>query len=239
MNIEKEIRFLKIYALLTTIGIVVCFGYLLKSTKNQNFTEINVERINIVESDGKLRLVISNKERQHPGIMDGVTYGERKGMRPPGFMFFNEKGDELGGLVFDGNTGKGQGGSLTFDKFHGDQTIQLIHEEDEKQNYFSGLKMNDQNSPLNDLVSKQKEISKLPKEEQKAAYEELRNQGLMMEERLRIGRDYDKSSVIKMKDAKGRVRLELKVEAGGNAKLSFLDESGKIVYSLPENVRKY
>ena len=54
-----------------------------------------------------------------------------------------------------------------------------------------------------------------------------------MTERLRIGKDYDKSSVIKLKDAKGRVRIELKVEANGNSKLNFLDDVGKVIYSIP------
>jgi len=96
--------------------------------------------------------------------------------------------------------------------------------------------MNDQNMPLNDLVNKQKEISKLPtKEAQDSAYRALREQGLLMTERLRIGKDYDKSSIIKMKDAKGKVRIELKVEANGNANLNFLDDLGKVVYSIPPN----
>ena len=166
--------------------------------------------------------------------MDGITYDERKGKRPPGIMFFNEKGDEVGGLVFDGNNGKGQGGSLTFDKFRGDQTIQFIHDEESNESYFAGLKMNDQNMPLNELINKQNEISKLPtKEAQDSAYQTLRDQGLLMTERLRIGKDYDKASIIRMKDAKGKVRIELKVEASGNPKLNFFDESGKAIFSLP------
>jgi hypothetical protein len=137
-------------------------------------------------------------------------------------------------LVFDGNTGAGQGGSLTFDKFRGDQTIQLIHEEEPNESYFAGLKVNDQNMPLNDLINKQKEISKLPtKEARDSAYRALRDKGLLMTERLKIGKDFDKSSIIKMKDAKGKVRIELKVEANGEAKLNFLNELGKVVYSLP------
>lgn len=235
-NIEKQLRFLKIYAVILTISCVFLFALIFKNINSNKFAEIDVERINIVEADGKLRMVISNKVRQHPGIMDGVTYDERKGQRPPGMMFFNEKGDELGGFVFDGNTGKGQGGSLTFDKFRGDQTIQFIHEEDEKENYFAGIKMNDQNMPLNDLMKKHKEISALPsKEAQDKAYQDLRDQGLLMTERLRIGKDYDKSSIIKMKDAKGRVRIEIKVEPNGNPKMVFLDEGGRVVYSLPPN----
>lgn len=233
-KVEKELRVLKVCVGILALLCTVLFGLFLKVTSTTKFNEINVRRINIVEPDGKLRMVISNQSQQHPGSMDGITYDDRKGKRPPGMMFFNERGDELGGLVFDGNTEKGQGGSLTFDKFRGDQTIQFIHEEDKNGNYFAGLKINDQNMPLNDLLNKQKEISKLPtKEAQDAAWRDLREQGLLMIERLRIGKDNDKSSIIKMKDAKGKVRIELKVEASGNPKLDFFDEFGKIIYSLP------
>lgn len=233
-NMEKEILFLKIYAAAMTLVCAILFAIVFKMLNSKKFGEIDVERINVVEADGKLRMVLSNKARQHPGAMDGITYDERRGQRPPGLMFFNEKGDELGGLVFDGNTGSGQGGSLTFDKFRGDQTIQFIHEEEPNESYFAGIKMNDQNLPLNELVNKQKEISKLStKEAQDSAYQTLREQGLLMTERLRIGKDYDRSSIIKMKDAKGKVRIELKVEASGNPKINFLDDSGKILYSLP------
>ncbi len=235
---KKNFVFLKVYAAFLTLVCAALFGTGFTLINTKKFEELEVERINIVEKDGQLRMVISNKVRQHPGAMDGITYDERKGQRPPGLIFFSEKGDEIGGLVFDGNTGEGQGGSLTFDKFRGDQTIQFIHEEDKNENYFSGLKMSDQNMPLNDLMNKQKEISKLPsKESQDAAYQALRDQGLLMTERLRIGKDFDKASVIKLKDAKGRVRIELKVEADGNSKLNFLDELGKVTHSLPENLK--
>lgn len=235
-KVEKELRFLKLYAAALTLVCIILFGFLFKTISSKKFTEIDIERINIVEADGKLRMVLSNKMRQHPGIMDGIIYDERRGQRPPGLMFFSEKGDEVGGLVFDGNEGSGQGGSLTFDKFRGDQTIQFIHEEEPDETYFAGLKMSDQNMPLNDLVAKQKEIAKLPtKDAQDSAYRLLREQGFLMTERLKIGKDFDKSSIIKMKDGKGKVRIELKVEAGGSPKLSFLDESGQVIYSLPPN----
>lgn len=236
-NLEKEIRYLQVYALLLTVVCAVLFVFLFKITGSTRFEEINVERINIIEKDGKLRLVISNKQRQHPGIVDGIIFEERKGMRPPGLMFFNEKGDELGGLVFDGNTDKGQGGSFTFDKFRGDQTIQLIHEEDEVGNYFAGLKMSDQNMSLPDLLAQKKAIDALDSKEAKdLAWQNLKAQGLLMTERLRIGKEIDKSSVIRMKDAKGQIRIELKVEDKGNPNLTFFNEFGKAIYSLPPRV---
>jgi hypothetical protein len=190
-KMEKELRFLKIYAGLMTFVCTVIFGLVFKEIKSKKFEEIIVERINVVENDGKLRMVISNQLRQHPGTMDGITFDERKGDRPAGIIFFGEIGHEIGGLVLDGDKGKGQGGSLTFDKFRGDQTIQFIHEEDKYENYFAGLNMNDLNKPMTDLLAKETEISKLPTKEAKdLAFQTLRDNGLLMTERLKIGRDY-------------------------------------------------
>ncbi|HSK74392.1 MAG TPA: hypothetical protein VK892_22015, partial [Pyrinomonadaceae bacterium] len=115
-KLEKEVRFLKIYAVVVTL---FCAVFLLTAfaiqTKNQKFTEIDVERINIVEKDGKLRMVISNQERQHPGIVNGKII-KREHPRPPGMIFFNHLGDEMGGLVFGDNGGNGHFGSITWDK---------------------------------------------------------------------------------------------------------------------------
>src|SRR5439155_27382618 len=68
-KLEKEVRFLKIYAVIATLACAVFFftAFAIQS-KKQKFEEIDVERINIVEKDGKLRMVISNQERQHHGI---------------------------------------------------------------------------------------------------------------------------------------------------------------------------
>lgn len=238
-KLEKEVRFLKIYAAVATL---FCAIFLLTAFSAQNekkkFAEIDVERINIVEKDGKLKMVIANKARQHPGIMDGKYYKEREGQRAAGMIFFSEKGDEIGGLIFDGDTGKGQFGSLTFDRFRSDQTIQFLHGEDAEGKYFAGLRMNDQNMPLNDFIAKTEEINKLPtKAARDAAYQEMRDKGQLMTSRLVLGRDRDKSSFIELKDAKGKSRIKVSVEADGNPKLNFLDESGKVVYSLPDDAK--
>ena len=45
--------------------------------------------------------------------------------RPPGLIFFNHRGDECGGLIFDENGGKGHFISLTLDKSRQDQTVGL------------------------------------------------------------------------------------------------------------------
>ncbi len=238
-KLTKDVRFLKIYATVLTILCGIFLFTAFATDKKAKFTEIDVERINVVEKDGKLKMVIANKERQHPGIMDGKYYKEREGKRAAGMIFFSEKGDEIGGLIFEGNTGEGQYGSLTFDKFRGDQTIQFAHQENKDGNYFSGLKMNDQNMPLNDLVDKIEKINKLPtKEAAQAAIQEMRDKGELSENRLSIGRGRDKSAFIDLNDAKGKTRISISVQADGNPKLNFLDENGKVIYSLPNDAKK-
>ncbi len=237
-KLEKKVFYLQAYCLIITLlgGGLLVTGF--SQAQKQKFTEIDVERINVVEKDGKLKMVISNRERQHPGTMDGKYYKEREGQRPAGMIFFSEKGDEIGGLVFDGDTGKGQFGSLTFDKFRGDQTIQFIHSETKEGNYFAGLRMNDENIPLVERISKMEAIKKLPtKEAQDVAYKEMRDKGEFLVNRLFIGKARNKTSLIQMNDAKGRMRLELSVEPNGNPKLNFLDENGKVIYSLPEDAK--
>jgi len=236
-KLEKEVRFLKIYAIAATL---VCAVIMLSAftfqTKNQKFGEIDVERINVVEKDGKLKMVISNKERQHPGTMDGKTYDERKGQRPAGMIFFSERGDEIGGLVYDGDTGKGQEGSLTFDRFRGDQTIQLFSEEKPDGKYQSGLRMNDQYSPMAEAMAARAAMNKMPTAaERTAAIKEMSDKGMLDHNRLEIGRGYDSSSFIKLKDAQGRARIAISVQPDGNPTINFLDENGKVYYILPEN----
>ena len=71
-KLEREVRFLKAYAAIATLAcaVLVLTAFTLRSAR-QKFKEIDVERINVVEKDGKLKMVISNKERQHPGVVDG------------------------------------------------------------------------------------------------------------------------------------------------------------------------
>src|SRR5229473_5084360 len=88
----------------------------------QNWGEISVERINVVDADGTLRLVIANKDRMHPGVMDGKVIDRPRPVA--GLIFFNDQGDEVGGLTY---TGQEQGGErradagIMFDQLKQDQ----------------------------------------------------------------------------------------------------------------------
>ena len=235
-KLQKEVRFLKIYAVVTTLfcPIFLLSAFVMQG-KKQKFEEIDVERINIVEKDGKLKMVISNAQRQHPGSVDGKVIPRDSG-RPAGMIFFNERGDKVGGLVFSGDTGKGQYNSLTFDKFRGDQTIAFQHLENPEGNYFAGLSFNDENITTPDRTAKVDAIKKLPDEAaRKAAFKEMQDRGEFLVNRLSIGRGRNKSSFISLSDAKGKERIRISVTADGKPGINFMDELGNITYKLPED----
>lgn len=61
------------------------------------FDEINVHRINVLEPNGTLRMVISDHAKL-PGII--VRGKEQPFSRPQaGMIFYNDEGSENGGLI--------------------------------------------------------------------------------------------------------------------------------------------
>jgi hypothetical protein len=235
-KLEREVRILKLYAIGSTIVftalIMVGFNTV---HKNQKFEEIDVERINIVERNGDLKMVISNKERQHPGIVNGKVI-ERDYPRPPGIIFFNQMGDEMGGLVYGENGPDGHFGSFTWDKVRGDQTMGYRHLEGADGSYESGIQMWQQpNIPSEVSLAKRDSVMKITdKELRKAAFKGLRANNLITTRRLFLGKNRDDAAVLEMLDLQGNTRIVLMVEPGGTPKLIFLDEEGDITYSLPE-----
>ena len=111
--------------LLIILNFSLLFMAFTNSNKTQKFVEIDVERINIVEADGTLKMAIHNSER----ITKGIGKVKRSGEGTiSGILFYNQEGYEAGGLVFDGkevNGVRNAGVSLTMDGYRQDQTIAL------------------------------------------------------------------------------------------------------------------
>jgi hypothetical protein len=240
-KLQRDVRLLKVYSLVITVLFgVIAFTSISQANQKTKFEEIDVERINVVEKDGKLKLVISNGERQHPGIIDGRSL-QRK--RPPGLLFFNEAGDECGGLSFSGNQRDGKGSAsalLAFDRFRQDQTVGLQYGESNGQ-YFAGLRVWDRpEASLGPVVDKLTAIEKMSEGPEKtAAMKALREMpGAIVADRVMVGRDREQAAVVRLSDVKGRPRIKLSVDAAGVPKLEFLDETGKVTHSLPQVEKK-
>jgi hypothetical protein len=142
-------RFLLIYStiLSTVFAVVMLTGA--GTHRKQTFDEIQVHRIDVVEPDGTLRMVIANKDRLPPVIIKGVEHPEIGEPRPQaGMLFYNDEGSENGGLIFGGRKNeKGEivdsGGSLSFDKYGSNQIVQLAGVDDVNDR-FAGLAVNGQ-----------------------------------------------------------------------------------------------
>src|SRR5882757_6166576 len=111
----------------TTFAVVLLIGA--KSHGNRTFDEIQVHRLNLVEPDGTLRMVISDRDRM-PGVIVKGKESPKADRPGAGMLFYNDEGSENGGLVFGGHRNdKGEivdsGGSLTFDKYGASQIVQL------------------------------------------------------------------------------------------------------------------
>ena len=239
-ELEKKLFRLQAFCIILVLigGGILLMGF--SSQTKQKFDEIDVKRINVRDDDGKLRMVIANKDRQHFGVSDGKPIERKNGRPTPGIIFFNDQGDEMGGLVIGNNGGKGHFGSFTFDKVQGDQTIGFRHLEGKDGYYEAGLTIWQQpNFPYNQLAPKYADLDKITdKTEREKAYQTLLDNGEITTTRLFVGKTRDEdTTIIRMSDIKGKPRIVMSVEKNGNPKLNFLDENGKVIYSLPEDAK--
>ncbi|MCG2459779.1 hypothetical protein K8352_03385 [Flavobacteriaceae bacterium F89] len=150
---KKTIQiFLLVYSLIVTLVFAWCSFNIFKqeNTTKDTFDEIEAEQIRIVEPDGTLRMILSNHDK-FPGI---IVKGKEEAFDRPqaGMLFFNDDGSENGGLIFSGYMDtdgkvKNSGGSLTFDRYGGNQELQLIGVNDSDY-AFTGLIIRD--SPPNE-----------------------------------------------------------------------------------------
>lgn len=197
-------RFLNIYAgvLTLVLAAVVLYGF---AASSRHFDQITVHRINVVEPDGTLRMVISD-HAELPGV---IVHGRQK--YPPtrpqaGMLFYNDEGSEVGGLIFAGHkNAQGQvvdsGGSLSFDQYGASQIVQLAGVDDSTDK-FAGLSV--------------------------AGYPE----GARVQ-RVWVGRDGKQDATVALMDAQGHARIRLEVAANGMASIAFLDANGKVIERLP------
>lgn len=227
---NKEIRFLKVYSGLLTVALLGTIFYVVSQSKEKNFKEITVERINIVESNGDLKLVISNSKRQHPGIVNGKPLPERE--RQAGLIFFNSVGDECGGLVFDGND-KEAGLVLSVDKYRDDQVMQLQYIENTEQNARKyGMQFWDypKEDAYDERIKAFENYQKITDDKEKTeAYLKMKQEGLLPEDRMFVGKNMNEDLGLFINDKKGKPRIKIYIDSKNNPKIELLNEEGNII----------
>lgn len=228
-QLERKVNILTGYAVVS----VLFFGYILFSSftnneRHEKMDELTVKRINVIGEDGHLRMVISNETRQHSGIINGKEIPQRE--RPAGIIFFNDEGDECGGLIFHvKDTGEKvySGMSFTMDNYHHDQVVQLVNDEkyaDGKGVVKRGLVINE--VPVGSDLSKILDIQKIKDSVLRERKLKKWSEEEGSRQRLFVGRNRENETGLFLYDTTGKPRMEIFVDKSGEPRIKIIDENG-------------
>ena len=235
-RLRRDLRLLQAYATVSSLVLVfLAVSAFRQAPPAQKLDELTVQRLNVIDANGTLRLVIAGKDRMHPGAMDGKTIDRPRPVA--GIIFFNDEGDEVGGLTITGQERDGTrraNALLAFDQLKQDQTIALAYSEANGQRS-TGLTVWDRpDTRLSELIDKLNAAQKI---QDAAARDEAikaaRASVPPSPRRVFVGKNTDRSAAIMLADAAGKPRLNLRVDAAGEASIEFLDADGKVVRRLP------
>lgn len=240
-QLARDVRFLKRYAVVSTVLFVVAtLTAFMRPPRHEKFTEIDVERINIMEPDGKYRMVLSNRPRSIGPIYKGKPFAYAGGGRP-GIIFFNDEGTENGGLTFAGKesaNGKFEASThLSFDQFNQDQVLNLDYADNSEQRQVAITMLDRLPTNIFDFVAQRDSIRAIADTAARnAALRQLaapRNGVPLQAQRVYLGRDRTRSATLVLSDPNGRPRLRIAVDSTGAPSLEFLDEAGRVTSRLP------
>jgi hypothetical protein len=197
--------------------------------------ELTVKRLNVVEDDGTLRIVIGNSSHGRVAPMRGRPVVHPGRDATAGLLFVNDEGTECGGLQFGGyrrDGGKEQGGFLTFDDYEQNESVRMGQNQrgDVVTKY---LEFSDQ--PAWSLVDLIDETEGLGAEETRTVYERyfgaVDGRG---RSRMRLGREEDGSVQLVLRDGRGQDRLRFVVPEDGDPTVEILDADGIPRSLLPD-----
>jgi hypothetical protein len=232
------------FATLAALTLILLAGFG-KSPKRVTFTEIDVERINILGARGKPVLVLSNRRLMPGPSMNGKDYprsvAEGRDLLS-GMLFFNEQGDEVGGLLFNGFT-KGTGptdyaalGHFSFDQWKQNQVLALQYN-DHGNSRRAGFVVWDRPTDIPmteelDRALRMQGATGAIREALRREAQEARERGASGAQRVFVGSD-DRTAQIQLNDTKGRVRARMYVGPDNQPHLDFLNEAGIVEAAYP------
>jgi hypothetical protein len=224
-------RLLKVYVFAAASLLIV---FTLSAFQNQaqttRFEVIDVERMNIVEKDGKVRIVLSNKAR-FPGLMErGEEKPYPRGVA--GIAFINEDGTEYGTLTTHTRRASGDFGAYSGLRFGGfGQGVGMLYDDDNGQREAGVFITDAPTTAAPQLVERGRAVQQMAEGPAKArAMAELRRaEGAR---RITVARMKDQSAAVELADPQGKPRLRLLVDRAGAPRVDFLDATGRVTRTL-------
>jgi hypothetical protein len=221
---------------LTLIFAVTVFAAFRLEVRKESFDEITAQRINIVEPDGTLRMVLSDTAR-FPGIIIKGKESPHPSRKTGGVLFFNDEGTENGGLTFDGS--KDKDGNVTsscgmsFDRYMQDEVFTIDAGEHNSQRYSRLTFVDRPDYPITQLLEEINRIKPMPAVAQQVEIKKFFAAHGGPHSRMVLGRESDRSVALRLRDTEGRDRIVVMVKPDGAPVLQFLDQAGKVIGQLP------
>lgn len=210
----------------------------------QKFKVLEAERLNIREKSGVLKAALSNSAG-----FNEFQRAQRGGTTFSGLMFYNEEGQEEGGLVYSGKAtpagGQDSDVTLTMDQYRQDQNVYLHHEEHKDEQTLrieDGLSINARPdwTGIKEEYGIYGEMDKLAPEQRDELRLKSLQSGKISSNRLFFGvrrgaehgHSYDDTGVF-IKNRWGRNAIRLYVDGDNKPHFEVYDSLGKaIVYEL-------
>jgi hypothetical protein len=239
-KIQNQIRNLKLYNGFLTLIILSFFIMSFGEYQKKRFEEISVERINIIEKNGSIKMVIANKKLLPPVTLNGKTVSKNPKMnRGPGMLFYNDEGDEIGGYLFGGGNGEGNYGHISMDQYKQDQVIRMKYSEQMDGNErltSAGILVQGQPTNINSdrVVAFYDSIATISDKDLKRKLSKEFKSRLEASNSLFVGKSQDNAYGLFLTDKNNKERLNLYVDKEGKPRLEFLDSTGKVFYTLPD-----
>src|SRR5688572_21799967 len=226
-------RFLKVYVFAAaSLLIVFTLSAFQSQTQRTRFEVIDVERMNIVEKDGKVRIVLSNKAR-FPGLM--VRGQENPFPRDvAGIALINEEGTEYGMLATETRRASGDFGAysgLRWGNIGQGSSVGMLYDDDNGQREAGVFITDASTAAASQLIERGRAVQQMAEGPAKSrAMAELRRaEG---PKRITVARMKDQSAAVELSDPQGKPRLRLVVDRAGAPRVDFLDATGRVTRTL-------
>jgi hypothetical protein len=244
--LQRQLKYQRVAMLALAVVWLITITWLVVRTPRLPAV-LSVERLEILEPDGKPALVLANSQRPIAATIDGqaIMAGqeeERRGI--PSIIFFDGKGDEVGGMLFgvrESSNGYSVTRHLSLDGYKQDQTVVLSHYQDPRGST-SGVTISDrpERSQLDTFrqlglqpgASREqltRAIQAIP-EDQRAS----RRRELFGTTRAFFGSVRSGEARLELRDGQGRVRIVLDAPETGEPSIRILDDKGQVALRLPK-----
>lgn len=197
--------------------------------------ELDVQRVNIVEPDGKPRVILTSGARFPGAIFGGVEYphpARKPGNTGGGLLFFNDEGSEAGGLIY-GSRNQDNEALLSIDQHEQSELLALSYSHGKQRRAGLSVYNDHPEASLLPLFQREAEIVKITGPAARAEAEQRleRDAAAMVGARairVFVGKDGDDAQLV-LGDPAGVPRLVLKVDARGEPAIELLDAAGTVV----------